>query len=163
MEHLSRCKRVGIRIARRMGVEDPEAVFHEAYQSILRRPDPEAKAWAYLPYRIKCRAKSAYRLQAKRANRLPTVSIDKSHATTIECPREDPELHWLAETWRILLEPLSDLDRQAFALFYFLELSFGQIASLGIFGSTVSAVKTRVHRIRVKVRAFSAHPQPSAD
>lgn len=162
-EHFKRCRRIGIRIARRVGVEDPEAVFHEAYQSILRDPDADVKAWAYLPYRIKCRAISAYRPQANRARRLPTVPINESLAEMPECPRIDSELPWLAETWRILLEPLTNQEVQAVVLFHFLGWSVSQIASVGICGSTNSAVKTRLSRVREKIRSFSYRPQPSAD
>lgn len=163
MEHLSRCKCVGIRIARRMGVEDPEAVFFEAYGSILKSPNPDPKKWAFLPKRIKDRARSALRRQAQRALRLPTVPLDKRRSQAIEQPRTAPELYWLAETWRPVLEPLTDQERQFIVLFYFLEWPIARIASVRTFGSTQSAAKTRLHRIRKKLQAIPYRPQPSAD
>lgn len=163
MEHLSRCKRIGIRIARRLGVEDPDAVFFEAYGSILRSPDPGPKKWAYLPNRIKGRAISAYRGQMRRSSGVPTVPIDESRALAIESPMVGPELPWLAEAWRSVLEPLTDQERQFFVLFYFLEWPVARIASVRTFGSTESAVKTRLHRIRKKLQAIPYRPQPSAD
>ncbi|MGE3311203.1 MAG: sigma-70 family RNA polymerase sigma factor [Limisphaerales bacterium] len=162
-EHYNRCQRIGVRIARRVGVADPEAVYHDAYRSILNDPKPDTKKWPFLPKRIKDRAKSAYRSQANRDRRLPTVPIGESHSQTPESPRMGSGLPWIEESWRILLEPLTNQDLQAVVLFHFLGWSVSRIASVGICGSTPSAVKTRLHRIRAKIRAFSIRPQPSAD
>jgi DNA-directed RNA polymerase specialized sigma24 family protein len=163
MEHLNRCKRIGIRIARRVGVEDPEAVFFEAYGSILKSPKPGPKKWPFLPKRIKDRAISAYRRQMRRSSGVPTVPIDESRALAIESPMVRPELPWLAEAWRPALEPLNDLERQFIVLFHFLEWPIARIASVRTFGSTQSAAKTRLHRIRKKLQAIPYRPQPSAD
>ncbi|MGE3313265.1 MAG: sigma-70 family RNA polymerase sigma factor [Limisphaerales bacterium] len=162
-EHFNRCRRIGIKIARRVGVEDPEAVFHDAYRSVLNASARGDKAWAYLPKRIKDRAKSAYRPQANRARRMRTVPLEESNSQTTEASRMGSELPWIEESWRILLEPLTNQDLQAVVLSHFLGWSVNRIASVGICGSTASAVKTRLHRIRAKIRAFSVRPQPSAD
>lgn len=162
-EHYQRCRNLGIRIASCFGVEDPEAVFHDAYASVFKHPNSDAKTWAYLPKRIKDRAKSAYRSQATRSVRLRTVPIHESRAKEIECAPGELELPWLAEPWRVLLHRLTDHDLQAVVLFHFLGWTIDQIASAKICGSTNSAVKTRLSRVREKIRSYSFRPQPSSD
>ena len=54
--HFGRCRALGIACAKQMDVEDPEAVFNEAYRSVILGPNPNARAWAYFPHRLRSRA-----------------------------------------------------------------------------------------------------------
>lgn len=162
-EHYGRCRKPGIRIARRLGVEDPEAVFHEAYLSVLNRPDPEPKAWAYLPYRIKSRAQSAFRSKARRSDRLSNVPPSSPLFARATPEAAVQEWSWLSEECRHLVAPLDHVEVQGLVLFFFLEWSIEKIAAASVLGSTKAAVKNRLFRIRKKLRRFGPRPQPRSD
>jgi RNA polymerase sigma factor (sigma-70 family) len=161
--HYERCRKLGIRIARRLGVENPEAVFHEAYLSVLNRPDPEPKAWAYLPNRIKSRAQSAFRSGARRSNRLSVVSPNSPLLDSATSGAAVKELSWLSDEFRELVAPLDDEEMQAVVLFYCLNWPISKIAKAAVIGATKAAVKTRLFRIREKLRRFGRPPKPRAD
>jgi len=160
-EHLKRCRRLGIKCASLIGVKDPEAVFLEAYWSILKDPHSGAKEWGYLPHRIKSRACSAYRSERRRAQQLPTVPLMEDHLMAAPASEQCQELPWLAEAWRNRLQGLSHADFVLVVLHYFLELSFTQIASMPYLGLTSSALKTRLFRIRAELRIHQDPTQPA--
>jgi RNA polymerase sigma factor (sigma-70 family) len=151
-QHFLRCRPLGIACAALVGVDDPEDVFTEAYLSILNGPRNDARAWAYLPYRLRSRARTAYRRKMTRQRHLNPVPLDEEHAESIACQHGDFELMWMKEDIGDLLAGLSSDERRLIQLHHLLGWSITDLVSASAQETTISRLKCWLFRLRAKLR-----------
>jgi DNA-directed RNA polymerase specialized sigma24 family protein len=152
--HFLACRDVGVKLARSKGAWDPEAIFVDAYRSVLLGKSASARAWAYLPLRVISRVWSSLRNRHALKTGSMAVHLSTLPGEALFLGDDPPPREWSTDECLAFLQVLDEPNRELIRQHYFMGWTLEELVAMGLRRRTPTALKAQLHRLRAKLRAY---------
>lgn len=132
-----------IRHLRTLGYRDPEAIYHEAFRSVLRRPDFTRKGLKYLPKRIRSRLNNAMKSHGRYRDRF-ILQDEAFWATAAATEMSSKCSAEIRDAAKVLLSRLPRPVARLLKLHHLKGKTYKEISRME--GVSVNTVKSRIRR-----------------